>query len=102
MQKQLKIFIYFSDQFLVHYFIISYILKKGIPLDLVTRDLHELWKDNGEAWDVESSDSCTQSFENKDDKDELVVPKENFVGKFKNVVKIDTEVSSFCIKTKEL
>ena len=86
--------LYFSDQFLVNYFIMLYISKKGIPLNFVISDLQELWKDNGEAWDVESCDSNTQSVENKDDKDELVLPKENFVGKFKNVVKINTEVSS--------
>ena len=92
--------LYFSDQFLFHYFIISYISKKGIPPDFVIRDLHELWKDNGESCDVESSDSYTQSFESKDDKDELVVPKENFVGKVKNVVKMDTDSSSFRNKNK--
>ena len=82
----------FSDQFLVNYFIIFYISKKGIPLNFIISDLHELWKDNGKAWDVESSDSNTQSFETKDGDDDLVVPKENFVGKFKKVVKIATEV----------
>ena len=61
--------------------------------------MHELWKDNGKAWDVESSDSNTQSFETKDGDDDLVVPKENFVGKFKKVVKIATDFSSLKLTT---
>ena len=71
-----------SYQCLVNYFIILCISNKGVPLHLVISDLHELWKDNGEVLDVESCESNTQSFDNNDGKNELVVPKENIFGNY--------------------
>ena len=73
-------------QCLVNYFIILCISNKGVPLHLVISDLHELWKDIDEVLDVESCESNTQSFDDNDGKNELVVPNKNLVGKFEIVI----------------